>query len=165
MKILKDISLADVVTSGNLISGLISIFLAINGRFTWAAIMMLIAVIFDFLDGKVARYLNVCDDFGKELDSLADVVSFGVAPAIFAFCRGFNDPISTAILIFFVVCGMLRLARFNVTKLKHYIGIPITLNGIMFPLLFFAKLGTPTIVVYLVSAFLMISDIRLKKII
>lgn len=164
MKIIKEMKLADVVTTMNLVCGVISIFLSISQRFMWAAIFMLISVLSDFLDGKVARYFKVNNEFGKQLDSLADVVSFGVTPAVFAYSMGYNDIASTVVLMFFVICGLLRLARFNVMNVKYFIGMPITMNGIIFPIAYFAGMGNVMILIYLVAGFLMISDFKIKKI-
>ena len=100
----KLMKVADFFTIGNIIFGVLSIFYAISSQFKEAVIFMLIAVLFDFLDGKVARLMNEgASEFGKELDSLCDLVSFGVAPAVFAYCLGLNDPISIIILVFLVV--------------------------------------------------------------
>ena len=166
----KLMKVADFFTIGNIIFGVLSIFYAISSQFKEAVIFMLIAVLFDFLDGKVARLMNEgATEFGKELDSLCDLVSFGVAPAVFAYCLGLNDPISIIILVFFVVCGMLRLARFNVTKVKHFEGVPITTNGYLVPAIYIISLFFSfNLYYYLIYFFvmggLMISKFRIKKV-
>ncbi|PHH77153.1 hypothetical protein CDD80_883 [Ophiocordyceps camponoti-rufipedis] len=82
----------------------------------WLALALLpFGLVFDFLDGKVARWRNKSSLMGQELDSLADLISFGVAPAMVAFTLGLRSPIDTLGLTFFVLCGLTRLARFNVT--------------------------------------------------
>ena len=138
MKMYKLLKLADFVTMGNLVAGLISVIYSIKQNFTIAVIFMVLAVIFDALDGRVARLsknTKIKKDFGKELDSLADVVSFGAAPAIFGYCLGLREWYFVVILLFFAVCGMLRLSRFNILNIKGYIGVPITVNGLLFPVL------------------------------
>ena len=104
MKIKEILKLADFFTIGNLIFGVLSIFYAILGLFTYAAIFLLIAVLFDFLDGKIARMSKKATEqgkqFGKQLDSLADIVSFGVAPAVFGFAAGLQEWWQIVILLF-----------------------------------------------------------------
>ena len=163
----KIIKLADFFTIANLIFGLLTIFYAIDQQFTTAAIFLLIAVLFDFIDGKIARATKT-SDFGKQLDSLADLVSFGVAPAIFGL--GLQQWYSILILLFFVIAGMLRLARFNVTKIKGFEGVPITWNGLLFPLLFFIYFYYQFqinyfLIIYAIMGILMISKIKIKKLI
>jgi CDP-diacylglycerol--serine O-phosphatidyltransferase len=93
-----------------------------------------VALVFDVLDGAVARLLKETSAVGRELDSLADVISFGVAPAVLGYAIGLRDPLDLAILTVFVMCGVSRLARFNVTaesrsddkgKVRFYEGLPI----------------------------------------
>ncbi|MFW5991468.1 MAG: CDP-diacylglycerol--serine O-phosphatidyltransferase [Candidatus Nanoarchaeia archaeon] len=165
MKLIKTLKLADYLTIANFASGLLSIFFAINSDFTISGVLMIAAFVFDALDGRVARATNKANAFGKELDSLADLTSFGVAPAVFGFCQGLNEPYQIAILVLFSAAGMLRLARFNVLKVKDFIGIPITTNGILFPLMFLL-MGPFNwfIIIYLIMGILMISDFRIKKI-
>jgi CDP-diacylglycerol--serine O-phosphatidyltransferase len=102
----------------------------------WLALgFMPFGLFFDFFDGKVARWRKKSSLMGQELDSLADLVSFGVAPAAAAFAMGFRSPVDHLLLTFFVLCGLTRLARFNVTvamlpkdetgKSKYFEGTPI----------------------------------------
>jgi CDP-diacylglycerol---serine O-phosphatidyltransferase len=162
----KIIKTADWVTLCNLICGLLSIFFSIRGEFAAAAIMMLVAVLFDFLDGKIARMMNQVNDFGRQLDSLADMVSFGAAPAVFGYSMGLDSFISITIMIFFLCCGALRLARFNIIRADCFIGVPITTNGYVFPAAYFV-LGQFTavfILFYFVMGVLMASSIRIPKV-
>jgi CDP-diacylglycerol---serine O-phosphatidyltransferase len=135
--------LPDYVTCLNLISGLLSIFSAVHGRYSIAALLLLAGVLFDMLDGYLARKLKQESDFGAELDSLSDLVTFGVAPMVLIMSYYPNDLLSLlAILI--PVCGALRLARHNINRhlTKGYlIGLPITFSGITIPLLILANLG------------------------
>ncbi|MCJ1367336.1 tyrosine/serine/threonine protein phosphatase pps1 [Acarospora aff. strigata] len=102
----------------------------------WAALaFMPFGLFFDFMDGKVARWRHKSSLMGQELDSLADLVSFGVSPAAAAFAIGMRTPVDHLLLTFFVLCGLTRLARFNVTvaalpkdktgKSKFFEGTPI----------------------------------------
>lgn len=134
---------ADALTIANASCGTISIFLCLdylatdNRRFFWAAFFLLpSALVFDVLDGYVARIDKKRQSvLGADLDSLADVISFGVAPAVLGFTLGLRGGWDMAILTYFVVCGVSRLARFNVTsaalsdaatgKVKYFEGTPI----------------------------------------
>jgi CDP-diacylglycerol---serine O-phosphatidyltransferase len=136
------------ITSLNLASGFIAIIFAANGELVTASWFILAAMIFDFLDGLSARLLKAYSDIGKELDSLADVVSFGVAPALIIY-QLLNNSISlfapalvnsnggrvSLILLFpaiMPICGALRLAKFNIdtTQTKSFKGLPIPANAL-----------------------------------
>ena len=134
---------ADLLTIGNASCGTISIFLCLdylatgNRRYFWAAFFLLpAALVCDVLDGYVARLNKKRQSvLGADLDSLADVISFGVAPAVLGFTLGLRGGWDMTILTYFVVCGVSRLARFNVTsaelsdettgKVKYFEGTPI----------------------------------------
>jgi len=143
------------ITSMNLVSGSVAIIFAIDGHLVWAAIFICAAAIFDFLDGFAARALKAYSEIGKELDSLADVVSFGVAPGAILFTLlelslfGKNDPIHEIsgkwfewLILFSAfllpVFGAIRLARFNTNTSDEnfFRGLPIPANGI-----FWAAMG------------------------
>ncbi len=170
MELLKTLKVADFITIGNFCAGLFSIFFCMMGELSVAAFLLFGAFVLDFLDGRVARYTNSANKFGKELDSLGDIVSFGVAPAVFGFAAGLNEPFHMIILAFFASCGMLRLARFNVLNIKGFLGLPTTTNGFIFPAIYFMLgffdmgFNDYVLVVYLLVAILMISDIKVKKI-
>ena len=165
MKIIKELKVADLFTIANAVSGLLSILYAIKGELVIAALLMVLAVLFDFLDGRIAHHTGTANDFGKQLDSLSDLISFGIAPAVFGFASGLDGPVHLVVLAFFVVCGMLRLARFNILKIRGFLGMPITVNGILFPVLYFLiPFDTYMLLVYMLMALLMISDIKIKKI-
>jgi CDP-diacylglycerol--serine O-phosphatidyltransferase len=127
--------LPNLFTSANVFSGCFSIFCSIDGRFDLAAIAIFIAVFLDGLDGRIARAANAVSDFGKQYDSLSDLISFGVAPAILYYSWCSNNPYDVSqerilflISFFYIVCTALRLARFNnLVQLKddnHFIGLP-----------------------------------------
>ena len=121
--------LPSMFTVGNLFAGFFAVIAALNGNFQSAAIAIGIAVVLDGLDGRVARMANATSDFGLQLDSLADVISFGVAPAVLVYAWGLADLDNFARLsaFVFVTCGAMRLARFNVQNknLKTFAGLPI----------------------------------------
>jgi CDP-diacylglycerol--serine O-phosphatidyltransferase len=123
--------LPNLFTTGNLLCGFSSIVAAINDQYAQAALAILIAVCLDYLDGKVARMTNSASAFGLEYDSLADLLSFGMAPGLLLYAwilRGFG-PLGWLAAFLFVICGALRLARFNVqaTGVQKYTftGLPI----------------------------------------
>jgi CDP-diacylglycerol---serine O-phosphatidyltransferase len=143
MSMLRSYTPADALTIGNAASGTIAIFLCLDylaegrARFLWTAFLLLpLALLCDVLDGYVAR-LNTQRQslLGADLDSLADVISFGVAPAVLGFTLGLRGGWDMFVLTYFVVCGVSRLARFNVTaaaladeqtgKVKYFEGTPI----------------------------------------
>jgi len=133
--------LADAFTLGNAACGVGGVFLAMAyvgrqdiGLFLWAAALAPAAFIFDVFDGRIARWRQTHSALGRELDSLADVISFGVMPAALAFAAGATGGWDALILIYFVCCGVSRLARYNVTaealsegadKVKYFEGTPI----------------------------------------
>ncbi len=149
--------LPSLFTAGNIAAGYFSITQAIAAisanaqmHLDWAAIAILFAIPFDALDGRIARMTNTCSDFGRELDSLADVITFGVAPSLLAFVWGFHflpesvDPelrqhliqAGAFICFLFLLCGASRLARFNISHdtqprnpgrpgRKYFVGMPI----------------------------------------
>jgi CDP-diacylglycerol--serine O-phosphatidyltransferase len=138
---LRSFTAADFVTLLNAVSGVGSIFSSFEyaragqGGYLWAAIALVcVAAVADFMDGRVARRSRRSSALGGDLDSLADLVSFGVAPATLAFAVGMNGGWDWAVLIYFVVCGLSRLARYNATaedladesgKVSYFEGTPI----------------------------------------
>lgn len=107
--------LPNLFTTAALFSGFFAIVSGMNGRFEAAAIAIFVAMVFDGLDGRVARLMNAQSKFGAEYDSLADMVSFGVAPALVVFSWGVSDlgKFGWAVAFIYVSCAALRLARFN----------------------------------------------------
>ncbi len=140
---IRSFGLADFLTLGNAACGILSVFFAMQyvetgalRHFYIAAALAPLAFILDILDGKVARWRHRHSALGRELDSLADIVSFGVAPAALAYAAGLRGGWDMTILAYFVCCGVSRLARFNVTaeslaegsdsgKVKYFEGTPI----------------------------------------
>src|SRR6187431_391293 len=153
LSMLRSYTAADAFTIGNAACGTIAIFLCLdyiaddNRRFLWTAFILLpLALVLDVLDGYVAR-LNKSRQslLGADLDSLADVISFGVAPAVLGFTLGLRGGWDMVVLTYFVVCGVSRLARFNVTavaladnetgKVKYFEGTPIPTSIVIVALL------------------------------
>ena len=137
------IAISDIISMLNMISGFLSIISSINHNPELAAILMIIAIMFDSADGWVARKTNRQDElgFGKNIDSLSDIISFGVAPAIFIYScvnttPGIFQIIVLLICLLIVISGVLRLSRYNVISDKmntiDFIGFPIP--GISFVL-------------------------------
>ncbi|MDO7786138.1 CDP-diacylglycerol--serine O-phosphatidyltransferase [Desulforamulus aquiferis] len=159
----------NLFTLGNLLLGVFALVLALNEEYGRGAIMILLAGVMDYLDGKVARKLQVSSDFGKELDSLADLVSFGVAPAILAYALKLSDwgYLGLAIALGFVMCGALRLARFNATTFSgNFMGVPITAAGGIVAIVIIYLGNIPDLVlpmIMMLLSWLMISKIKVPK--
>lgn len=126
--------LPTLFTVGNIFCGYLSIWNSIQGLFERSALLIFAAALLDGLDGRVARLTHTTSEFGEEYDSLADVVSFGVAPAILLYFWGLSaDPdlkrLGFLASFLFVVCGSMRLARFNIqthiVDKRYFVGLPI----------------------------------------
>jgi CDP-diacylglycerol--serine O-phosphatidyltransferase len=166
--------LPNLFTSASLFGGFYAIIASIQGRFEAAAIAIMISCVFDGLDGRIARFTHTSSLFGKEYDSLSDLVAFGVAPALLAFEWALESfgRLGWLAAFMYVICGALRLARFNVQKnslgVSYFKGLPIpaaasfiasmvlftsTLNGV-------AKNKSLLIIVMIyVLSFLMVSSV------
>jgi CDP-diacylglycerol--serine O-phosphatidyltransferase len=197
---LRSYTLADVLTIGNASCGTIAIFLCLDyiasgdRRYLWIAFLLLpLALVFDVFDGYVARLDRKRQSvLGADLDSLSDLVSFGVAPAVLGFTLGLRGGWDMACLTYFVVCGASRLARFNVTasaladpgtgKVRYFEGTPIPTSVLIVAMLGVAFaldrveeslwLGSvrllhgqlhPLVLLYVVSGSAMISTLRIPK--
>lgn len=144
---LREFHMADFFTLGNAACGVGAIFLAMAfmahqtvGHFLAAAALLPAAFVFDVFDGRIARWRQTQSALGRELDSLADIISFGVAPAALAFAAGMQGGWDAVVLIYFVCCGVSRLARYNVTaealseganKVKYFEGTPIPTSVVL----------------------------------
>ena len=195
---IREFQLADWVTLGNAVCGTGALFSVLsylqNGavrHLYFACALVLAALVFDVLDGSVARWQHKSSALGRELDSLADIISFGVAPALIAYGCGMQGLYDRIVLAYFVACGVSRLARFNVTtealsegcdKVKYFEGTPIPTSIVLVGLLALAasqgavgahlwggsvRLGGftlhPLVLLFAVSGSLMISRIRIPK--
>jgi len=141
LSMIRSFHLADWFTLGNAACGVGALFAVMSylqsqdvQQLLFACALILLAFVFDVFDGRVARWRQKTSSLGRELDSLADVISFGVAPAIIAYGAGMDGLWDRAILIYFVACGVSRLARYNITaetlaqgsdKVKYFEGTPI----------------------------------------
>ena len=170
----------NIVTLIGLCVGLTSIRMAVEGRFDIALAATVIAAVIDGVDGRMARLLKASSRFGAELDSLADFVNFGVAPALVLYLWGFGDARSLGwiVVLMFALCAALRLARFNVADVgpekpawqgAYFVGVPVPAGAILVLLpLYFEQLGlsrsvmvTPALSLYAGAiAILMVSRIR-----
>jgi len=130
--------LPNVLTLCNIVMGLSSIITASLGNFTLAGLLIIIGAIFDRLDGHVARKYQATSEMGKQLDSLSDLITFGIAPAISIFLLSFTNTFILGFImtVVFVTCGAYRLARYNLIDFSGvYIGLPITVAGFLLALL------------------------------
>ncbi|MDD2509962.1 MAG: CDP-diacylglycerol--serine O-phosphatidyltransferase [Syntrophomonas sp.] len=164
-------SFANLLTLMNLVFGSMAIISVQHLNYFWAAIFIVFAVVMDGMDGKIARRFGATSELGKELDSLCDLVSFGVAPAVLLYAQIFLESFYLPGLIavlFFIICGALRLARFNVLNIHEYfLGIPITLAGFILALIsLLADNLHPTVILLLIVflSLMMISNVKIRKI-
>lgn len=199
LSMIRSFHVADALTLCNAACGGGSLFAAMafleqgeRGLFYLAAALTPLALLFDFLDGRVARWRHEHSVLGRELDSLADVISFGVAPAALGFAAGMQGVLDVVALLYFLVCGVSRLARFNVTaetlsaggdKVKYFEGTPIPSSVLLAavlavaaatdrlgPALWFGEIGLgplrlhPLVLMFVLSGSLMISKtLRIPK--
>jgi CDP-diacylglycerol---serine O-phosphatidyltransferase len=195
---IREFHLADWFTLGNAVCGTGALFSTMTYlessdlvHIYFACALVLAALVFDVLDGRIARWRQQSSALGRELDSLADVISFGVAPAIIAYGCGMQGLFDRIILVYFVACGVSRLARYNVTaealssgtgKVKYFEGTPIPTSIILVLILaiaaandavrtqlwfgeinFMGYLFHPLVLLFALSGSLMISRIRIPK--
>jgi CDP-diacylglycerol--serine O-phosphatidyltransferase len=195
---IREFHLADWFTLGNAACGVGALFSVMSYlqmqlvmHLYFACALVPLALIFDVLDGRIARWRQKSSAMGRELDSLADVISFGVAPAAIAYGAGAQGLYDRIVLVFFVACGVSRLARYNITaeklsaetgKVTYFEGTPIPTSMLLVVLLAFAAaqgaIGPdlwggvwwigghmlhPLVLLYLLSGSLMISRIRIPK--
>jgi CDP-diacylglycerol--serine O-phosphatidyltransferase len=195
---IRDFHLADFFTLLNGCSGTAAIFLAMDhvreagvGKVYSAVLLVVAALFFDVMDGRIARWRHDSSAMGRELDSLADVISFGVAPACLAYAVGMTGFWDALCLLYFAACGISRLARYNVTaeslsggtgKVRYFEGTPIPTSVILvlvMALLYrlgltgesfwlgrwviFGRAFHPFSALFFVSGSLMISTIRVPK--
>jgi CDP-diacylglycerol--serine O-phosphatidyltransferase len=194
---IREFHLADWFTLGNAVCGTGALFSIMTflqrqdvRHIFFACGLVLAALVFDVLDGRIARWRQKSSELGRELDSLADVISFGIAPAVIAYGCGMQGLYDRVVLVYFVACGVSRLARFNVTaeamseggKVTHFEGTPIPSSIVLVLVLALAAgsgairdqlwLGEvvvagfklhPLVLMFALSGSLMISRIRIPK--
>lgn len=164
--------LPNIFTSVSAYIGILSVIYSINSRFELAAWLIVIAAVFDGLDGRIARATGTTSKFGMEFDSLSDIIAFGVAPSILIYCSLGNEfgKFGALISALFVVFGAIRLARFNVTTVSEpnvFIGLPIPVAAvfcvswtIIIKTYSIDKYAYIFLAIVLLIAFLMVSNIR-----
>jgi CDP-diacylglycerol--serine O-phosphatidyltransferase len=195
---IREFHLADWFTLANAVCGTGALFSMMTylqsddvTHVYFACAMIVAALIFDVVDGRVARWRQTSSAMGRELDSLADIISFGVAPAVIAYGCGMQGLYDRVILVCFVACGVSRLARYNITadelsggsgKVKFFEGTPIpsslllvmllcaaAFQGALGESLWFGKLQLagftlhPLVLFFALSGSLMVSRIRIPK--
>jgi CDP-diacylglycerol--serine O-phosphatidyltransferase len=169
--------LPNLLTTGNLFSGFYAIISVMNANYHRAAVAILIAVVFDMLDGQMARYTKTSSRFGLEYDSLADLVSFGLAPGLLIYTWALNGygRLGWIAAFLFVACGALRLARYNVQTggdHRYFTGLPIPAAASLIATTvvldeYILRLGSEVrpivilVMIYLL-AFLMVSQLRYR---
>ena len=161
---------ANVLTLGNLSLGGFAIISTIKGDLSLSLLLIFIAALLDRFDGMTARKLNIESELGKQLDSMSDIISFGVAPALLLF-QGilfeFGAP-GSFFTILYIACGAFRLARFNISNAKGYFtGLPITAAGCILTFSFLAIPFMPPqffLFLIIILSFLMISTFHMKKV-
>lgn len=169
----------NLFTSGNLFCGVFAVISVFNAEYVVAAVAILVAAIFDSLDGKMARFTKTTSRFGVEYDSLADLVSFGVAPGllIYSWALSSYGRLGWVAVFLFIACGALRLARFNVqvgsVDSGHFVGLPIPAAASLISTIvmfdsYILRLGGEVKPILILSvtyllAFLMVSNIRYRS--
>lgn len=165
------IALSDAISLLNMISGFLSILLSINGNLKYAAILMFFSLLFDSVDGWVARKINRNDSygFGKNIDSLSDIVSFGVAPAVLLYQLSDSSFIGIGVSMLMMICGVLRLTRYNAINdhidFNGFIGFPIPGISLIISSYYLSGLFNIYIAYMLmvITSIMMISNAKYKK--
>ncbi|MEK6954184.1 MAG: CDP-diacylglycerol--serine O-phosphatidyltransferase [Candidatus Micrarchaeota archaeon] len=152
----------DFLTLANGASGFLSIYYALSSNPVAAVVFVFISAAFDYLDGQVARDTRKGNEFGRELDSLADIISFGVAPAAIVLSGNYS-PMALVFSLCYVCAGLIRLAAFNIQKEEGvYFGLPIPAAAMLLVLVFhFARGLSPFAMI--ITAILMVLKVRIKK--
>ncbi|MDM5315795.1 CDP-diacylglycerol--serine O-phosphatidyltransferase [Fictibacillus sp. b24] len=160
---------ANFLTLINLSLGVLALLLMISGDLKIGFILIFLAGLFDRFDGMVARMLNIESEFGKQLDSLCDLISFGIAPAFLIYqvvLYQFGVP-GMLFTIIFIVCGAIRLARFNITEFTgSFVGVPITVAGCLMAAGYLTVHVVPGFLYMFLTfglSILMISNISIEK--
>lgn len=165
-------SIPNIFTFINLTFGMLSIMFAFTNNLNLSAMMVLCAALVDRYDGRIARLINAESMIGKELDSLADLISFGAAPAILSWSIFLIDygVFGYILTILFPIAGAFRLARYNVTQFNNvFSGMPITIAGSLLAIYNLISLNVIhyeiiSLIVILLLSYLMVSKMKIKKI-
>ncbi len=169
-------SVPNLLTFANLSFGVLSLLAILKDNYIASAVYIIIAALIDRYDGRIARRLNVTSDIGKELDSLADLVSFGVAPALLIFHKfAFSDfhfvkLTGVCFLLLYIISGCYRLGRYNASTFDgNFSGVPITISGLILSVYSLMVPRSPvflfvSVVLLLLLSILMVSKLKLRKI-
>lgn len=161
---------ANMLTIGNMAFGGAAVMASLNEAYNFSVLFIFIAAFLDRFDGIVARKLNQESELGKQLDSMSDIISFGVAPAILIYQLALSDfgIVGMVFTVIYISSGAFRLARFNISESSGYfIGLPITAAGTVLTLSYFGLATFPSVVymfLVLICSLLMISTFTLKKV-
>ena len=161
---------ANMLTIGNMTFGGASLMATLSEAYSYSVLFIFIAAFLDRFDGIVARKLNQESDLGKQLDSMSDIISFGVAPAILLYELSLAEfgVAGMAFTVLYIASGAFRLARFNITESNgFFIGLPITAAGTVVTLSFFGLSVFPPVAfmfLFLLCSILMVSTFTLKKV-
>lgn len=161
---------ANILTLTNLSLGGVSILFTMRGQLNASLLFIFLAALADRFDGTVARKLNIESELGKQLDSMSDIISFGVAPALLLYQSLLQDfgVLGAFFTILYIGCGAFRLARFNITENNGYFsGLPITAAGVLLTLSYLTIHYFPPqffIFLIMVLSFLMVGTFKLKKV-
>jgi CDP-diacylglycerol---serine O-phosphatidyltransferase len=161
---------ANLITLTNLTLGGFAIVFGIHGNLRLSLLLIFIAALADRFDGMVARKFNIESELGKQLDSMGDIISFGIAPALLLYqgiLHDFGGP-GSFFTVLYIACGAFRLARFNITESNGYFtGLPITAAGCLATLSYLAVPYVPSqlfLFIMIILSFLMVSTFKLKKV-
>ncbi|HNU61470.1 MAG TPA: CDP-diacylglycerol--serine O-phosphatidyltransferase [Methanofastidiosum sp.] len=158
------VSLPDIFTLTNGTLGFLAIYFILIGNLLLASRIVFLCIFFDSFDGFLARRNNNCAEFGKTLDSLSDIISFGIVPSFIFIDYGNNTLLGILIGAIYVISGLLRLSRFNALNSQEYFGLPITMGAIFVTLLFLA--GIPFYlfaILLLATSILFISNFKIIR--
>lgn len=161
---------ANIITIGNMLFGGASLMATLNGSYSYSVLFIFIAAFLDRFDGMVARKFNQESDLGKQLDSMADILSFGVAPAILIYQLVLSDFgfVGMVFTVIYISCGAFRLARFNISDTTGYFtGLPITAAGTVITLSYFGVTAFSPVAfmfLFILCSLLMVSTFTLKKV-
>lgn len=161
---------ANLLTILNMAFGGSAIMATMNDQFALAVLFIFIAGLLDRFDGMTARKLGIESELGKQLDSMSDIISFGVAPALLMYAYATHElgTLAMVVTVIYISSGAFRLARFNITESNGYFtGLPITAAGVLLTLSYFAVPYVPAIFYLffiLILSFSMISNFSLRKI-
>ena len=158
------VSLPDIFTIVNGTLGFFAIYFIIIGELILASRIVFLCIFFDSFDGFLARRNNNCEEFGRSLDSLSDIISFGIVPAYIFISYGNNILLGLLLGAIYVVSGLLRLSRFNALNTEEYFGLPITIGAIFVILIFLAEIPFYVYSILLImTSVLFISNLKIKR--